>query len=397
MSLIDDIRKALQGEKKSEFLGQILKEKALYDALREAGLTVVAEDAQARALQRPFGVLSKVQKIDLVDLITEITTIKTLEVLAEITNIQNLESLDLIDRIALIDSITNIDTLANITNIANLQSVDLIDTITNVGTLNLLNTIGQINKINPQGANNVVIDLVSNITNLGTLNLLNTVNLIKSISSIDSITLLGTVGNIQNVQNIQSIDLIDAITNLGNIDNITNIKKIGNIKNASVTSDLIKNGGFETGDFSEWKTIGTVAITTDADEGTYAAKITGASYLYQHISPVYGDGLVLACRGKSSVDAVYVNFLAMFTDLTFETIVVAFDAAPYKYKSVTFTTHKPVLWVGFQGSTAGVDYYIDQVRASKLNIDVHLYAWDGSAWQKVRCDANGYLITTTPP
>jgi hypothetical protein len=119
MSLIDDIRKALQGEKKSEFLSQILKEKALYDALHEAGLTVVAEDAQARARQQPYGVLSKVMKIDLVDLISEIS---------------------------------------------------LIDNITNIGTLNLLNTIGTINKINPSATENVVIDRIAkidNITNIG--------------------------------------------------------------------------------------------------------------------------------------------------------------------------------------------------------------------------------------
>jgi len=96
MSLIDDIRKALQGEKKSEFLSQILKEKALYDALHEAGLTVVAEDVQARAREQPYGVLSKVMKIDLVDLISEIS---------------------------------------------------LIDNITNIGTLNEINTINSINAI----------------------------------------------------------------------------------------------------------------------------------------------------------------------------------------------------------------------------------------------------------
>jgi hypothetical protein len=119
MSLIDDIRKALQGEKKSEFLSQILKEKALYDALHEAGLTVVAEDVQARAREQPYGVLSKVMKIDLVDLITEIS---------------------------------------------------LIDNITNIGTLNELNTIGTINKINPSATENVVIDRIAkidDITNIG--------------------------------------------------------------------------------------------------------------------------------------------------------------------------------------------------------------------------------------
>ncbi len=66
-SLIDEIRKALKGEKKSEFIDQLLKEKELYDALKKAGITVNAEDTQERAVLRPYGVLSKVQKIDQVD------------------------------------------------------------------------------------------------------------------------------------------------------------------------------------------------------------------------------------------------------------------------------------------------------------------------------------------
>jgi len=101
-SLLDDIRKALQGEKKSEFLSQILKEKALYDALHEAGLTVVAEDVQARAREQPYGVLSKVMKIDLVDLISEISLID---------NITNIGTLDKINDVSLIESITNISNI----------------------------------------------------------------------------------------------------------------------------------------------------------------------------------------------------------------------------------------------------------------------------------------------
>ena len=86
-SLLDDIIKALKGEKKSELINQILKEKALYDALKEAGLTIVAEDTHERAREMPYGILSKVQKID------ELTLLKTLEVLKELTTIKTIETI----------------------------------------------------------------------------------------------------------------------------------------------------------------------------------------------------------------------------------------------------------------------------------------------------------------
>jgi len=108
-NLIDEIRKALKGERKSEFIDQLLKEKELYDALKKTGITVEAEDTRERAVLRPYGVLSKVQKIDQIDVvelinkITEITTLKTLETLSEVTNIKNVESIDLIKRIGSIN------------------------------------------------------------------------------------------------------------------------------------------------------------------------------------------------------------------------------------------------------------------------------------------------------
>jgi hypothetical protein len=93
MSLIDDIRKALQSKSKNEFIDQILKEQAFYDALHKAGLDVVPSDPQERGILKPYGVLSKVQKIDridLIDLITrinEITTIKTIQVISSLPDI----------------------------------------------------------------------------------------------------------------------------------------------------------------------------------------------------------------------------------------------------------------------------------------------------------------------
>jgi len=107
MSVIDEIKKLLAGEKKSEFIDQILKEKELHDALHDAGYTVVVDDPQARARQQPFGLLSTLHKIDLIDLITLIEEINTIH---------------LIDRIALIDAITSIVNIARIGRIDNIEA-----------------------------------------------------------------------------------------------------------------------------------------------------------------------------------------------------------------------------------------------------------------------------------
>ena len=309
MSLIDDIRKALQGEKKSEFLSQILKEKALYDALREAGLTVVAEDAQARALQRPFGVLSKVQKIDLVDLITEITTIK----------------------------------------------------------------------------------------------------------------------------NIESIDLIDAITNISNIANIANIENIANIaqiESASFESNPIRNGRFRNG-FLDWYVTDTNKITI-VDDSVYgkAVKITqGATcFLRQHVqvnSDEY-DKLFLLCKTENAATDLFV--VVNYTDGS-TTSYGASAGVNWNSYVATLDSGKNVRWITLYATNNSYPVYatcikflsslkrvvsatdldirslvstsdsveVKQATPSNLNANVYLYAWDGSAWQKVRCDANGYLITTTPP
>jgi hypothetical protein len=102
-TIIDEIRKILKGEKKTEFINQILKEKALTDALRQAGFTPSPEDAQERATERPFGVLSKIQKIDQLDLIKLVETIQKIN---QIDNIANLGTLNQINRIQQINSIT---------------------------------------------------------------------------------------------------------------------------------------------------------------------------------------------------------------------------------------------------------------------------------------------------
>jgi hypothetical protein len=123
MSIIDEIKKLLAGEKKSDFIDQILKEKELHDALHDAGYSIVVDDPQARARSQPFGLLSTLYKIDLVDLITEITTIKNIDLVATITNIANIASLDLIDRITLIDTIGSIDSMTLVDKITQIDKI----------------------------------------------------------------------------------------------------------------------------------------------------------------------------------------------------------------------------------------------------------------------------------
>lgn len=105
MGLLDEIRKALESEKTSEFIDQILKEKSLHNALHDAGYSIVVDDPQARGMQRPFGVLSKVQKIDLIDLIELINRIKLIDEITLISTISTVGSMTLLDRINQIDKI----------------------------------------------------------------------------------------------------------------------------------------------------------------------------------------------------------------------------------------------------------------------------------------------------
>lgn len=101
LSLIDNLIKALKNSNKNEkaqFMNQLLKEKELFEALKNAGLSPNVSDPQEKATQRPYGVLSKVQKIDEVDLIdlinkiVEITTVKTIETIQNLQNIEQIES-----------------------------------------------------------------------------------------------------------------------------------------------------------------------------------------------------------------------------------------------------------------------------------------------------------------
>ena len=422
-SILDDIRKALQGEKKTEFLSQILKEKALYDALREAGLTVVAEDAQARAREQPYGVLSKVMKIDLVDLITEITTIKTLEVLAEITNIKNLESLDLIDRVALIDRITNVDTLANITNIANLESVDLIDTITNVGTLNMLNTIGQINKINPQGANNVVIDLlntvnsianilnvqdvknlesvwkilqidnissvdlIDTITNVGTLNMLNTIgqinkinpqgsynvviDLLNRIAQVDTISTVNQIVNLGTLNKINEVTTLGTLNQLNTIGTINKINEIVKITSGSIVSEVISNSRFQTGDLTGWLIYsGSPSVDTNVLwHDLPSLKLPAFSTVWHYVNQgCYGYELCLFGAVRSDTANRYIMVYLIYTDLTTESFMWKATNANTWYDCYSMgTVNKPLLAIEIENPNSATITWLAGLTVLKVN------------------------------
>lgn len=103
MSLIDEIRKALEGEKKSEFIDQILKEQAFYDALHKTGLTITVADPTERGRLLPYGVLSKVIKIDVVDELTHLRNLWNLWDLWNLHNVENINHITLIDSVGLIE------------------------------------------------------------------------------------------------------------------------------------------------------------------------------------------------------------------------------------------------------------------------------------------------------
>jgi len=374
-SLFDEIRKRLKGERKSEFIDQLLKEKELYDALRQAGLTVQAEDVRERARQRPMGILSLVEKINLVDLITEITTIKTLQVLAEVTNIKNLESLDLIDRISLIDKITNVDTLANITNIQNLESVDLIDTITNIGTLDQLNTIGTIQKINPSETENVRIDRILNIDNLGTLNQLNTVNNIQNLGTLDQLNTVGQINKI-NPQGSDNV-VIDKITNIDTLANITNIQtlsEVTNIKNVESLDliDLIEQ-------INQINTIQNIA-NIEKIENLPNVLVVGSKNVPLKQLPVTSPSWISPTGYEDSTDWQNPAYAYDGNTSTF----ASYNASPKGSTTFLVLTFSQV-------SSNSVKFYVsDNLGNSSILVDVDVY--DGSQWIDV---FYGYVETGT--
>lgn len=105
-SLFGEILKRLKGASESErsqFMREVIADKNLYDALRKAGIehygdTLDPSEGRERAVSRPLGGLSTVQKLDLIDkitevglidLITEVSTIKTIDTIQQIRSIES--------------------------------------------------------------------------------------------------------------------------------------------------------------------------------------------------------------------------------------------------------------------------------------------------------------------
>lgn len=96
-NLLDEIQAYLKKAKKREktqFIDQLLKEKDLEEALREAGLPSTLEDIQSRARERPEGVLTAKEILDRIDKILEVAVIKVIEEITILETLKNIESIE---------------------------------------------------------------------------------------------------------------------------------------------------------------------------------------------------------------------------------------------------------------------------------------------------------------
>jgi len=330
-TIIDEIRKILKGEKKTEFINQILKEKALTDALRQAGFTPSPEDAQERATERPFGVLSKIQKIDQTDLIKLVETI---------------------------------------------QKINQIDNIANLGTINQLNTVQQISKINPQGSYNVVIDLinriaqvdtistVNQINNLGTLNQLNTIQQINKINP--SATENVVIDRVAKISQIDNITNLESISNVGTINKINEITKI---KSGMVVSELISNPRFETGDLSGW-IVYTGSPSIDPNVTWYgmpSLKMPANSHIGHFLNQgCYGYEIYLFGAVRSDTSDGYIRIYLVFSDLTSESFIWQVSGAnAWYYFNSQGSVAKPVIRISIYNPYVGTTTWLSGFVALK--------------------------------
>jgi hypothetical protein len=106
--LLEFFKKASVPER-NQLMQEFLKEKAFYDVLHSAGLTIAVEDPQARGRIQPFGVASNILKINVVD---ELTLLKTLQLIQTIAKIQQINPQG--SKNVVIDEISQITTIRDV-------------------------------------------------------------------------------------------------------------------------------------------------------------------------------------------------------------------------------------------------------------------------------------------
>jgi len=215
--------------------------------------------------------------------------------------------------------------LIDLINTVNLiKKIEEIETITNISTIDRVNTVGTIEKINPTETENVVID---------------------RIAKIDEVTSLDTINTINTIQKIKNINEMQA--------------------SISVPS-LIKNPDFETGDFTGWRTAGTVEITTDAYIGQYAAKIHPGSSLYQKTVLVTAKNIYVVFSAKSDVENDEVSLRITYMDDTVDTQTFALSLGYALFKAI-FSPSKAIRRIDFRAPSYNSGaIYIDNIRVGYM-------------------------------
>lgn len=238
------------------------------------------------------------------------------------------------------------------------------------------------------------------------------------ITLIETVNLIKTISEITNVKNVESVDLIDLITTISEITNIKNIESIDLIDEITTIKDIesiefnplrnpLENKGFERGNLTGWVIIqATVVYDSESEYGSYSAKFSDGAKLRQVLNqPIPTESInefSIRCKGSSAGGSVRIR--RYYTDGTVDSDLESVGGS-WETITISLSSGKKLRVIQFEwdeGGVSGCKLYLDEVDMSLQTVvyqsndnplDVKLYAWDGSAWKKVRCDADGYLLT----
>ena len=128
---------------------------------------------------------------------------------------------------------------------------------------------------------------------------------IKTINTIENVDLIKEITNVKKVDEISLIDNITSIGTLNLLDQINTINSINAIRQACFRPSLVLNGGFESGDLSNWKDLSSSVsvVTTYAFDGKYSAFLPTNmyGYLIQYVNIPSNIVDNVVCYWKSDV------------------------------------------------------------------------------------------------
>jgi hypothetical protein len=275
------------------------------------------------------------QNIEYIDLINVINTINRINEIKIISNIANID---------LIKELSNVDNVANISNIQNISNVANVSLIQKISLIQELSAVGKIYTISD----------VSGISNIGIVGKINAISDIYGISNI---------GNVKNISLIQKISLVQEISNVGKIANISNIQVIRAIQYSPAKTEMLANGGFETGDFSGWfETYNATIDDTIKYRGNYSAKISPDGDIRQYLPRCYADMMSVTWYDRGSVDGDKLRVIIYFIDGTSEYAEVTVFAGVWFSRTFSPTTHKLVNNIRFYAlNTNSQPLWVDEI------------------------------------